>query len=158
MDLRVVYAVFAALALGVLVGGTSQWQAHQGTALPPVVFSPPFHPDEAAEDLNREYISVRNAGKAPVDLSGWTLSNQSGDTFSFPGGFVLPAGHLVTVHSGCGEADGSTLYWCAGKPVWNNITDKASLRTPEGVRVAQYSYDQDRPPRKVGCSACGSTP
>jgi len=150
VNARLVYVVFAALALGVLVGGFTQWNVRQGGALPPVRFAPPFHPNEAAGDLNREYITVRNAGEVPVDITGWTLSNQSGDVFTFPSGFILPAGNVVSVYSGCGEAEGSILYWCAGKPIWNAQTDRARLRNSEGILLDAFEYAPDRPLQE-GC-------
>jgi hypothetical protein len=32
-----------------------------------------------------EYVEIRNAGSAAVELAGWTLSDKSGRAFSFPG-------------------------------------------------------------------------
>jgi hypothetical protein len=145
MSTTTLYAIIAALALGFLVGGVAAWQAGKEIPLPAVEFSSPFRPDEAVGNLNLEYISVRNSGDAPVDLSNWTLSNQDNEAFTFPEGFALPAGGLVTVYTGCGEDIEGTLHWCAKEQVWADKGGKATLRMPDDTVVDTHAYDSRCP-------------
>ena len=93
------------------------------------------------ENLNDEYVVLENAGDQPVDLSGWTISDESGLTYTVPEGVVLDPGETITVYSGDGtDADGD-LYWDANRPVWNNGGDTVTIRNAEGERVEQEAYE-----------------
>jgi micrococcal nuclease len=90
------------------------------------------------ENLNDEWVDVRNTGDAPVDLTGWRLRDESAShRFEFPAGFVLGPGAQVRVHSGCGSDEATALHWCAtGSAIWNNDGDTAFLLDPSGNIVA----------------------
>lgn len=65
-----------------------------------------------------EWVSVRNTGAAPVDLSGWTLRDSGNSGFyTFPGGSILAPGDYRVVVSGKG-ADGSKT----GRDLYANRT------------------------------------
>ena len=121
------------------------------TVLPPpppaaearVEFVWPFHYDADGDDaahLNDEYFTLQNTGKEPVDLGGWTVSNERGVVFRFPNGTTLAVGAVVFVHSGTGIDTGNILYWDAAAPVWNNDGDLAVLRDAAGWIVDVYAY------------------
>jgi hypothetical protein len=108
-----------------------------------VGFTWPFHFDAEGDDaanLNDEYFAIENAGDAPIDLGGWSVTNERGLTYVFPAGFVLPSGGIVLVHSGAGEDRQEALYWDAGAPVWNDDSDIATLQDPGGMIVDIYAY------------------
>jgi len=108
-----------------------------------VEFVWPFHYDAEGDDatnLNDEYFALQNTGSQPVDLSGWTVSNERDAEFQFPHGFTLERGAVVTIHSGAGADTASILYWNAGFPVWNDNNDIAVLRDAAGVIVNVYAY------------------
>jgi len=127
----------AAALVALLV--TTQW--HEARSLPQVKFSIPSRPvGPIAGDLNREFVTVANRGKTPADVSGWLLSNKTGDTYVFPEGLVLPAGGVITVYSGCGEDGVDALHWCLEKEIWSDLSDKVTLRMTDGTLVDTYSY------------------
>lgn len=108
-----------------------------------VEFVWPFHYDAEGDDaanLNDEYFTLQNLGTVPVDLGGWTVSNERGDVFRFPDGTVLAAGGHVFVHSGGGTDTGNVFHWNAEAPVWNNDGDVAILYDASGVIVDIYAY------------------
>jgi hypothetical protein len=153
VNTTVIYALIAVLALGFVVGGIAVWQVNKEAPLPAVGFSSPFRADEGAGGLNNEYISVRNNGESPVDLSGWVLSNGAGYTFIFPEGSILAAGSVVTIYSGCAEdaKEARGLYWCATKPVWHDVAGKATLYMPNSTVVDTHAY-------AYACLTCTSSP
>ena len=121
------------------------------TVSPPAPGSPaetiefvwPFHYDASGEDaaaLNDEYFTLENTGTRPVDLTGWSVSNEHGDAFEFPDGFTLAPGAIVTIHSGAGTNTEAILYWNAAAPVWNNTTDIAILYNAQDDIVDVYAY------------------
>ncbi|MDD5220244.1 MAG: lamin tail domain-containing protein, partial [Candidatus Bipolaricaulis sp.] len=110
---------------------------------PTVEFIWPFHYDASGEDaasLNDEYFTLENSGTEPVDLTGWSVSNERGDTFRFPDRFTLAPGAIVMIHSGAGANSAEILYWNAAEPMWNNTTDIAILYDADGDIVDVYAY------------------
>lgn len=87
-----------------------------------------------SQNLNDEWVEVRNDGAAPVDLTGWRVRDESASNrFDFPDGFTLAPGIRVRIRSGCGEPTASELFWCAaGAAIWNNDGDTAFLLDPAG--------------------------
>jgi len=93
------------------------------------------------ENLNDEYVVFTNEGDASLDLSGWTVSDEAGATYTFPDGFSLSAGASVTLHTGSGEDTPSDLYWSSGSPIWNNGGDTVIVRNAQGDIVSEETYE-----------------
>lgn len=92
------------------------------------------------ENLTDEYVVLENAGDATVDLSGWTVVDEAGHTYTIPDGVSLAPGERVTVHTGSGENTATDLYWGAGSPVWNNGGDTVLIRDADGEVVLRETY------------------
>jgi len=94
------------------------------------------------DNLNDEYVVIKNYVDANADLTGYTLSDDSGYwiPYSFPNGFTLNAGAEVIVYTGIGTDTGTELYWGRGSPIWNNDHDTAYLRDADGVLVDSDSW------------------
>jgi hypothetical protein len=86
-----------------------------------------------------EYVVFRNAGDAPLDLTGYTVTDSDGHTYQFTSGFTLAADATVTLRSGRGINTGSTLYWGSG-PIWNNHGDTVRVLDETGETVASKRY------------------
>lgn len=81
----------------------------------------PRGPDE--DRLEEEYVVLENTGTDPVDLTGWSLRDESTrNRYSFPDGFVLGPGERVTVTAGPGP-----FGFGSNTPIWNNSGDTAFL-------------------------------
>jgi competence protein ComEC len=92
------------------------------------------------ENLNDEYVIFTNDGTNAVDLSGWTVQDDAGKTYSFPDGFTLESGASVTLHSGSGTDTETDLYWGSGSPIWNNNGDTVSVQNSDGEEVRSEAY------------------
>ena len=91
-------------------------------------------------DTLSEYVEIKNDdGTRPLVMTGWTLSDLAGNTFTFPS-FTLAAGATVKVWTNSGADDAANLYWGRGQAVWNNTGDTAFLRNAQGDEVSRYSY------------------
>lgn len=102
-----------------------------------------------------EVVWLLNRGERPVDLAqGWTLADATGRRPFAPGQAIpiapceLPPGGICRVHSGPGAEKAEVE--CGGREldlvwrrqrVWNNDTDQAILRSPEGETVYVYTYN-----------------
>jgi len=98
----------------------------------------PDGPDR--ENLDDEYVVFENAGDDPLDLSGWTVEDEAGRTYTFPDGFVLDAGGTVTLRTGTGTDTDADLYWGSGSAVWNNDGDTVIVRNSDGDPVLRETY------------------
>ena len=91
------------------------------------------------DNLNGEWVIIINKWSTDVDMTGYTLSDDSGHVYKF-GNFVLPEGDHVTVYTGAGFDTVESLYWGSDAPIWTNEGDIARLEDPEGVFVDKYEW------------------
>ncbi|MFC6835302.1 MBL fold metallo-hydrolase [Halomarina ordinaria] len=102
-----------------------------------------IHADAAGDDrenLNDEYVVFENTGEASLDLSGWTVSDEAGKTYTVPEGVDLAPDERVTLRTGSGSDGSGDLYWNAGSPVWNNDGDTVVVERDNGQRALTESY------------------
>jgi hypothetical protein len=89
--------------------------------------------------LKGETVSILNAGPDPVDITGWTITDEgTTNTYTFPK-VTLASWQLVTVHAGSGTNSATDLYWglpLGHDPVLNDDGDTVTLWNTTGVRIA----------------------
>lgn len=98
----------------------------QLTRIAPTVTLPPTAVNAQVEitnvqfpnDVNTEAVEIRNLGNV-VNLQGWTLTNERGDTFLFPE-FRMQPGSLVRIFSRQGQNTPAALYWGRELPAWRD--------------------------------------
>ncbi len=106
-----------------------------------------FHYNAEGNDnynLNDEYVIFGNKCSYSIDMSGWTVKDETAShIYTFPS-FVLEAGAKFTLYTGTGTDTNSALYW--GRTpgnyaaIWNNDGDTLFLRDSNGNLVLSYSY------------------
>lgn len=102
-----------------------------------------IHADAAGNDntnLNDEYITFTNTGDRSLDLSGWTVRDEAGHTYTFPEGITLSPDEEIMLHTGTGTDTATDLYWGAQSAVWNNAGDTITVITADGETVLEESY------------------
>jgi micrococcal nuclease len=92
------------------------------------------------ENLNDEYIVLKNMGESAIDMTGWTLRDEADHTFTFPSGFTLSPGDTVVIRTGSGRDSSETLYWGSDSAVWNNGGDTIILIDSSGTIVLSREY------------------
>lgn len=92
------------------------------------------------DNLNDEYIVLKNNGDSSLDIGGWTISDSADHTYTIPSGFTLDAGETVTIYTGSGSNSDSELYWDSSSAVWNNGGDTITVSTEGGETVVKYEY------------------
>ncbi|WP_435095507.1 lamin tail domain-containing protein [Halarchaeum sp. P4] len=93
-----------------------------------------------ADSLNEERVEIRNTGSETLDLSGYTLADAAGHSYTFPDGFMLAADSSVWVHTGDGSGDSNDRYAGYEQEVWNDGGDTATLTAANGTVVAERAY------------------
>jgi len=123
------YGMWAADACG-------PWPA-PGMSILDVQYNPPG-PDD--EQLNDEYVTITNEGEGIVDLTAWTLRDESSQNRLEFGAVSLAPGDRVTVRTGCGTNRPDTVHWCADRSVWSNAGDTVMLQDTHGNVVDRWTY------------------
>lgn len=114
---------------------------------PPTPTATPVVPDlsitfiehDLGDDLPSEYARIQSYAPSFVDMTGWTLSDEDGNTFNFPS-FALNPGAFVRVWTKAGASGATDLYWGLGAPVWDDDHECAGLRDGAGHLASQYCY------------------
>jgi len=108
------------------------WNPDACGAGPPVhleiveINSNPPGPDD--ERLDDEYVVIANGSDALIDLSGFTVRDESTrNRYAFPPGFELDPGASVRITSGDGAFGFGT-----GSPIWNNNGDTVIVLDEHG--------------------------
>ncbi len=133
---NVKYEVYFAQAVEKAIAeGKGIWQAGQASlAIDFVQYDPPGPDDER---INEEYVRIYNASSAPLEIAGFTVSDDSRNVYTF-GDIILQPNERVTIFSGCGvDTPPSRVYWCSQSPVWNNSGDTVYINDPQGLLVAR---------------------
>jgi hypothetical protein len=98
-------------------------------------------PGDDTKNLNGEWVRVTNRGDGAVLLDGWTMSDRTGaEPYRFST-FSLQPGCSVTIYTGSGEMNDTSLYWGMTKPLWGNRRDEATLRDGGGNIIDQRSEE-----------------
>jgi LysM repeat protein len=88
-----------------------------------------------AGDLANEAVQIVNQGPF-VRLTGWTLSDEDGNVYSFPD-FSLWGGGAINVHTEGGSNTTTDLYWGQPVPVWRP-GELATLRDAQANVIVTY--------------------
>jgi competence protein ComEC len=115
-------------------GNTADGSGGQGQI---VVNDIVYDPDGAA---NEEDVVFENTGGSTLDMSGWTVEDDAGTTYTFPNGFSLGVGESVTLNVEEGTDTETDLYWGYGRAIWNNGGDTVILKNSDGTVVLEESY------------------
>jgi hypothetical protein len=87
---------------------------------------------------NNEYVELtldpRFAPSGSQAMTGYTLSNNHGDTYSFPSGFTVRQGQPARLYSGKGVDSATILYWGRSAAAWDPMGDCAILTSTGGGR------------------------
>jgi Lamin Tail Domain len=89
-----------------------------------------------AGTLVDERIIIQNTGTQELDLTGWQLTDNQGNTYTFPQLTLFP-GVNVQLHTIAGKDAPSDLYWGRAAPVWVS-GELAALYDTQGIARAFY--------------------
>ncbi|KAB1196304.1 MULTISPECIES: lamin tail domain-containing protein [Haloferax] len=98
-------------------------------------------PGNDNDNLDEEYVTLHNGGDDAIDLSGWTVSDAVGATYTFSEGTELAAGAKLTLYTGSGTDAADEVYWGRSSAVWNNGGDTVTVRNAAGDVVLSYTYE-----------------
>ncbi|MFJ8110332.1 lamin tail domain-containing protein [Streptomyces sp. NPDC096132] len=104
-----------------------------------VQYDAPGRFDRSNRSLNKEWVELTNNTRHTVNLDGWTLSNEDGDTYTFRH-YRLEARSTVRVHTGEGRDSRGDVYQDRRREVWDDRHDTATLRNDRGRFVDDESW------------------
>ena len=95
-------------------------------------------------NLNDEYVTFKNACSYSIEMSSWTIKDETASHIYTIPSFIFQAGSTFTLFTGVGTNTNSALYWgrTSGNyaAVWNNNGDTLFLRDSNGNLVLTQSY------------------
>lgn len=91
------------------------------------------------ENLNGEWVEIKNTGLKTLNLKDWTLKDSGTNIYKF-GSCKLEPGKTVYLYTGKGTDTYSKLYWDSSLPVWNNDHDTLYIRDNSGLLVCLFNY------------------
>jgi LysM repeat protein len=92
-----------------------------------------------AGDITEEGVNLLNTSDAVVDLTGWTLKNKNGETFTFPTTRFFPNGKLL-VNTRSGQNTAIVLFWGKSTAQWG-APNEVTLTDANGVVRAKFSVN-----------------
>ena len=106
-----------------------------------------FHFNAAGDDnynLNDEYITLKNKCSYSIDMTGWTIKDETASHLYTIPSFTFQGGSTFNLFTGTGTNTNSALYWgrTSGNyaAIWNNGGDTLFLRDNNGNLVLSQSY------------------
>lgn len=91
------------------------------------------------ENLNGEWVEIKNTGLKSLNLKNWTLKDLGTNIYKFEGCLLKP-GETVFLYSGPGTDTTGKLYWNSSSPIWNNEHDTLYIRDNDGLLVYLFNY------------------
>ncbi len=88
-------------------------------------------------NLEVEYVEIHNLSPGPIDMTGWQLTDQDEQVFTFPP-LILNQGGGIKVLSKKGNNTVIELYWQSEVPIWQS-GETASLLNADGETITTYS-------------------
>ena len=92
------------------------------------------------ENLNDEYVVLKNIETTPIDVTGYRLTDEANHTYYFPENFIVEPQTIIKIHTGHGNNTQEDLYWNNDYPIWNNNGDTAYLWNNEGILIDTYTW------------------
>jgi len=86
-----------------------------------------------------EFVEVLNDGTEPIQLKGWTLSDDDNHIFTFPS-FVLGPGEHCRIYTNLYSPTTCGFSFFNPYPIWENDADCAYLKDPLGEEISVYCY------------------
>jgi hypothetical protein len=105
-----------------------------------IYYNSPGTDNRTNASINGEYFVLKNMTTSSRSLSRWTVRDLANHVYTF-GTFTLGAGKTVTVYTGKGTNTAASRYWGMGSYVWNNDTDRATLKSAAGATVHSCAYN-----------------
>lgn len=88
------------------------------------------------EHLNDEWIELVNPAGVPLDLTGWSVADETtSNRFGLPAQPLAP-GATLRIHTGSGADTATDVYLDQREPVWSNSGETVLVADPAGVIAA----------------------
>ena len=91
------------------------------------------------EDIEQEFIRLKNSGQVAVDMTGWILYDEAGHKFVFPA-FTLEPNAYVRVWTKANNNTSTDLHWRRKQAIWNNEGDCAYLEDRTRKLIDEFRY------------------
>ena len=114
-----------------------------GPAVGDLVITEVMQNPSAVSDSAGEWFEIKNVSAAPIDLDGWTISDDGTNTHVIASTVVVPAGDYVVLgrNADSGANGGVTVNYEYSSYVLANGDDEVILTSPDAVEFDRIEYD-----------------
>ncbi len=91
----------------------------------------------APGDVTREAVVLRNIGRN-INLTGWTISDAEGNTYTFPERNLFSNGEITLFTGIGGDNTAVVTYWGRDQAVWGEPGEVVTLSDANGVVQASF--------------------
>lgn len=92
-------------------------------------------------DLADEWFEIVNQSYTSVDLSGWSVRDETGaHRLAIPQGTALSAGGLLQIVTACGSNSAGVLHWCSDATIWSAAGNTIIIQDQLGNVVERRRY------------------
>jgi competence protein ComEC len=89
---------------------------------------------------DEEYVMIENRGTDSQIMTGWTIHNKTGKTYTFPTGFTLAGEARVRVWTRTGQDSNTNLFWASSTVIWSSESGTAYLWDDTHNLVDTFSW------------------
>lgn len=133
-------AVVLSLSTAAVATITAPAEATPVLKIVKVYYNSPGSDTRTNTSINGEYVVIKNMTGTRRSLYRFTVRDLQSHVYTF-GTFYLGAYASVTLHTGKGTNTSAHRYWGLSSYVWNNDTDRATLKNASGTTVHYCSYN-----------------
>jgi len=108
-------------------------------------------------DITAEGIELRNISGGVIQMKGWTLTNSTGQKFTFPDYRMFPGGR-VTIYTKAGTNTPIVLYWGQSRAAWGADGEQVTVSDSKGEIQATYPVGSGNATPAVGGGGSVPTP
>ena len=102
--------------------------------------------DGTRDSSQDEFVEIANTGNQPLDLSGYTLTDEAGDAYTFPEGAQVQPSEAAVVFGGGAPTGIPGSFVDTGLPSLANGGDGLTLADASGTALASVSYGGEDEP------------
>ena len=136
---RIAVAGAVTAGLVTMLGPAAQAAAHHPVVIQEIFYNSPGSDRGSNASLNAEWVKLRNRTGHRISLANWTLRDLQSHVYQF-GMYSLRAHGTVLIHTGSGSDTRQDLFQDRSSYVWNNNSDRATLKDAAGHVKSRCSY------------------
>lgn len=95
--------------------------------------------DPDNENLNDEYLIIKNTGSESINLKGFLLHDEQNHIYTIPD-ITIESNDTLTIYTGKGSTTNTQYYLNLEAPIWNNSGDTLTIKDTSNTMLLQKTF------------------